>query len=517
MHCHVRFRGGLAAAGLLLAAACAPPTAPSPGPSPAAGLPPIPRVDGPLDIRVVHPTANTPRPGADSSLVYGSVGSGAATLSINGRDVPVEPNGAFLAYLPVPADGTYQLTAQAGGRTATATRSYRAPAAASQGAAAPTTTEFPEPRVGRVTGGADTLRTGSDVAIGRTSPSGSFRWFLPNGARVAVTGQRGDMLRVALDTATAWFPASGISMESGSPPARAAVGGVSVAPAAEWIDLRIAAGGAPFHLHAEGERLLLTLYGRTPPAGETALRDPLLSSLCWEDVGSARAEIRLAQPLWGYKAFYSQEGDLVLRVRRPPPVDAARPLAGIRLVLDPGHPPAGATGPTGLTEAEANLAIALRLAEILRGRGAQVVMTRTTAQPVVSATDQTAELRARAELALRADPHLFVSIHNNAFPEGVDPFRSHGTSTYYFHPFASTFARLLNEEIVSATRIRDLGHRSGNLAMVRPTWFPAALTESLFMPVPQQEAALRDPAFLQRLAEAHATGIERFLRGTAAR
>jgi N-acetylmuramoyl-L-alanine amidase len=40
---------------------------------------------------------------------------------------------------------------------------------------------------------------------------------------------------------------------------------------------------------------------------------------------------------------------------------------------------------------------------------------------------------------------------------------------------------------------------------------PAVLTESLYLMFPQQEAALRDPAFLDRLAGAHIRGIERFL------
>jgi N-acetylmuramoyl-L-alanine amidase len=90
-----------------------------------------------------------------------------------------------------------------------------------------------------------------------------------------------------------------------------------------------------------------------------------------------------------------------VRVRRPPAIDPQQPLRGIRIVIDPGHPPAGAIGPTGLTEAEANLAISLPLAAQLRARGAEVLMTRTTGAPMVSATDQAAELRARTDFAVR--------------------------------------------------------------------------------------------------------------------
>jgi N-acetylmuramoyl-L-alanine amidase len=40
---------------------------------------------------------------------------------------------------------------------------------------------------------------------------------------------------------------------------------------------------------------------------------------------------------------------------------------------------------------------------------------------------------------------------------------------------------------------------------------PAVLTETMYMLVPQQEAALRDPAVLDRIARAHRRGIEEFL------
>ncbi len=141
---------------------------------------------------------------------------------------------------------------------------------------------------------------------------------------------------------------------------------------------------------------------------------------------------------------------------------------------------------------------------MLRERGAEVILTRTANEAVA--------LAARPEIAVRADAELLVSVHNNAFGEGVNPFRGHGTSTYYFHPFSEGLARALDEEIVGVTRIRDLGAREGNLALVRPTWMPSALTESLFMMIPEQEAALRNPQFLDRLAAAHLRGIETFLR-----
>ncbi|CAN5740694.1 hypothetical protein BH23GEM3_BH23GEM3_18580 [soil metagenome] len=518
-------RAILVLAGLSLIGACAPgvlPPAPAPAPAadpepaperePAAGLPAIPRVEGPLQIRVVHPTPATPRPNVRSTFVYGSVGTGAAMLTINGTAVDVHPNGAFLAFLPVPADGRWELTAEAGGRTASTVASYRIPTP--DAAVRPVETiTFPRPLTGVVTGGADTLATGSDAAIGRPTPTGAYRWFLPRGSRLTLTARRGELVSAQLAGGTeAWFPANAVTLGEPAPgAAQPRPAEVNVAPAAEWVDLRVAAGGAPFLIDAREDRLTLTVYGATAPR-------QAISTPAGELVGPVRArdepgvgmrvEAALARQLWGYKAFYEQDGTLVLRLRRPPSVDTRRPLQGLRVVIDPGHPPAGATGPTGLTEAEANLAIALPIAEMLRREGAAVTLTRTHNVSV--------SLVERVNLAAAVDAHLLISVHNNAFGEGVNPIQRHGTSTYYFHPHAAGLARELQRELQTTTLIPDLGALTGNLAMVRPTWMPAVLTESLFMAIPEQEAALRNPDFLNRLATAHLRGIEAFVRASAA-
>src|SRR5512133_1868820 len=77
-----------------------PATAPAASATPA--LPPVPLVDGPLAIRVVYPPAGATIQVRDSNFIFGTVGSGKATLTINGTPVPVVPNGSFIAFLPLP-------------------------------------------------------------------------------------------------------------------------------------------------------------------------------------------------------------------------------------------------------------------------------------------------------------------------------------------------------------------------------------------------------------------------------
>lgn len=484
-------------------------------------LPAIPAVDGALAIRVIHPTPTQARPRVDSTFIYGSLGTGQAALEINGTAVPVAANGAFIAYLPTPQDGSWRLRAQRGSQEVAHTVSYAAPTTGTSTNNNPSANEvYTTVRLGVVTGGADTLASGSDAIYARPAPTGPYRWFFPRGARLAVVERRGDQYRVRLDGATeAWVDANNLSLDEATdpPPAPGPVQSF-VSPMPEGLDLRVRAEGRPFLVETSDSGAVVTVYGAT--GGEMAATTRFgdwfrAAGQRAAGAESSRFELSLAGGAWGYKAWYDGNGDLVVRIRQPPRIDPAAPLRGRRIVIDPGHPPAGATGPTGLYEGDANLAIALPLAEKLRARGAEVILTRTTREGMVSSTNSGQELRARVALAVNRNADLLVSVHNNAFGEGANPFRAHGTSVYYFHPFAAGLARELDREIVAVTRIPDIGARQQNLALARPTWLPAVLTESLFMPIPEQEAALRDPAFVDRLAEAHVRGIEAWLRGRA--
>jgi N-acetylmuramoyl-L-alanine amidase len=176
-------------------------------------------------------------------------------------------------------------------------------------------------------------------------------------------------------------------------------------------------------------------------------------------------------------------------------------------VVDPGHPPLGATGPTGLREAEANLAVALLLRDLLTRSGARVLLTRSS--------DVSLDLLPRTRFADSVDAEVLVSIHNNALPDGVNPFTNNGTSVYYNHPRSLPLAQAVDRELTRELGVRDLGVGRGDLALVRPTWMPAILTEGLFMMIPEQEAALADPRGQRLYAVAVRDGIESFLRGVA--
>lgn len=505
--------------------------------APAPRLPPVPFADGPLQIDLVYPPeGHAIGTSVDSTFVFGNVGTGAAALTIMGMPVEVAPNGAFLAYLPVPGDGRYELVASAHGQTVQAERvvDHPPPAASSLSPASGEDrfqlTLDDSSRVAAGWWGVVRSPRSDGMAIGTAVPgSGTpYHWFFPDGTELFVVGQLGDQLRVRLTEAlSVWVDQSAVTRlgalapdgaggEAGLVPMaegpRGYVGTVAATPFSDRIDIRLVTSSRlPHRVDSDGRSITLSVYGGATRTNNLlyGATDPLIERMEWEQVTDElyRLHIRLTEPLWGYRTEFDVGGNLVLSIRRPPAIDPGAPLRGMYIAVDAGHPPGGAIGPTRLTEAEATLGVSRRLARLLEARGARVLELRTDDTPV--------PLGDRPLRATEAGVDLLVSVHFDAFGDGVNPFENHGTHVFYNQSQSIDLARAVQRELLNELRLRDLGISRRDLALVRPTWMPSILTESAFMMIPQNEAALRDPAVLQRIAEAHMRGIEGFLRGRA--
>lgn len=344
------------------------------------------------------------------------------------------------------------------------------------------------------------------LVVGRAAPWATTLWLWAEGARARVSGRRNGVVRLDLaERAEAWVSLEEVvSLPGARLPGRTRVSTVRVTGQPDRLEVRISLGDpVPYSVEVDRRRFSLLLYGAYSDTNwlRYGPEDPFLRAVRWEQVASDRyvLHLDLAAPAWGYRVRF-ERGALILEVRKPPAIDPQRPLRGRTIVLDPGHPPGGATGPTRLYEGDANLALAFRLKRLLEREGATVYLTRADRRPV-----GLYERTVRAEL-LGAE--ILLSIHNNALPDGVNPFENHGTSVYYFHPHSLDLARSLQRGLLAAMGLRDLGIGRASLALARPIWMPAALTEGVFMMVPDQEAALRNPLFL----EAHARGLLEGLR-----
>ena len=539
---------------LVFGAACtrtvvAPVTAPSPTGTRVA-LPAVPAVDGPLAIRVVYPRPDQVVTSRDSNFIFGSIGSGRATLSINGAPARVYPNGAFIAFVPNPPGPSprYELVAARGGESVRSTLAIayppagdavtpapvaQPPAAAAKPEALATsradsfavlfaridslrgTLARGEPigwvQLGVANAAADSDRT----IVGRPVPGGTYKWFFMPGTVVPLVGREGGFARVRLDRDLDVFVDT---LDAREVPATSAVerrvtANMRVRPSADGVDLVIPLGArAPYFVEEQEHAIVLTLYGvrANTDLVNYAGADSMVRTVEWaqESADRARVTIGLRSAPYGYLVV-PENNALVLKLRGHPRIDPARPLAGLAIAVDPGHPPIGATGPTGLWEPQATLPIGLRLKTILEERGARVVMTRTTADPVA--------LGDRPVIARRANVNAFVSIHLNAYPDGVNPFVAPGTGTYFFRAHSEPLARAVQRGMVAQMGLMDLGINYDNLAVVRGTWYPSVLCEGAFLMLPDQEAALRTPEFQDRYARGVADGLESYFRALNAR
>jgi N-acetylmuramoyl-L-alanine amidase len=357
---------------------------------------------------------------------------------------------------------------------------------------------------------ADTDRT---IPI-RSTPGGTYKWFATPGTLVQRTGGENGWTRIRLDSALEAYVDSRDVVDDSMPEAipRRVVGNLVVAPDTAWTDVLFPLRAPPVYLvEEEADKLIVTLYSTRATTDIIGFRagDAVVRTVTWEPLANDRVRyvIHLREAPYGYLAFHDGQR-FIVRVRRAPRIHAARPLDGLTIAVDPGHPPVGTTGPTGLYEGDATLGIAMALREELQRRGATVVMTRTTLDAV--------DLGARPIAARRANAHALVSIHLNAVPDGVNPITNNGTGTYFFHPHSEPLARAAQEGMVAQLGLPDLGVFYDNLALARPTWMPAVLCEGAFLIVPEQEAAMRDPVGQRAYARGVADGLENYFRALGA-
>lgn len=260
-------------------------------------------------------------------------------------------------------------------------------------------------------------------------------------------------------------------------------------------------------------RLVLRIFGVTSDTdwitqSPPEINNELLDHVTWKQTSDQVYEVTAHLALdrqWGFSADY-EDTNLILQIKAPPHLAAGGALSGLRICVDPGHggDETGAIGPSGIRESEVNLAIALQLKEQLQREGATVIMTRST-----EAEGPT--LAQRVETAVKERCDLLLSVHNNALPDGRDPWAEHGTSSYWYHPQSIELAKTLKTALVKELGFPDFGTLYQNLALARPSQMPAVLVEVGFMINPDEFAQLIDPQVQKRAARALVNGIKTYL------
>ena len=190
--------------------------------------------------------------------------------------------------------------------------------------------------------------------------------------------------------------------------------------------------------------------------------------------------------------------------------------------LDPGHggDDAGAiSATTGQKEKDLVLDIALRIGEILRDAGVEVVFSRTN--------DTFVSLSDRSTLATDADAALFVSVHANTtggnIAQGIETFTlsfAESDSTAgdtrismkewpgnAYDAESTVLGYLVHSTVNTARGEADRGLRHARFQVLRQAPCPAILVECGFLSNEAENLSLESPRYRQRLATAIAKAI----------
>ncbi|MGE0552159.1 MAG: N-acetylmuramoyl-L-alanine amidase [Gemmatimonadales bacterium] len=456
----------------------------------------IPFLDGPLTVEVRYPTGEAVG-STDSIATWGTVGTGRATLLINGAEVTVEPNGTFATFVPRPDGPGAALVFEARRGSDTVRRSVPVPVRAGRRAPAPVVRSADRWILVRRPP-SDTVDSATQArpVFSRWTPGGDLALPLTQGLRLRVSAETDGAVRLALAPGWAvWIP----SDEAPPAPPPAAPRQIARVALSEgrlgWSVDAFTGEQLASHVDVTGERVRWTLFAAGATAAGPAPRGPIQSARVRDGRdGRVLIELRLAAPPLAWRVVW-RDGAMRLELRERP-----RGIDGLVVALDPGHPPLGTVGPGGLHEDSVTLAVARVAAERLERLGARVVLTRLDERPV--SIDQ------RLAIAEAANAHVFLSIHLNSPGEGRPPESVDGTRGFWLDPSQFDLAVALRDSVAAAMGQVPVATVQSNLAVLRATWFRSVLVEATALVLPAREAYFRTDAGVAAYADGLVRGLE---------
>ncbi|MCB2354923.1 N-acetylmuramoyl-L-alanine amidase [Clostridium estertheticum] len=170
--------------------------------------------------------------------------------------------------------------------------------------------------------------------------------------------------------------------------------------------------------------------------------------------------------------------------------------------IDPGQYYSVIKGSSGIKAKDINLSTALKLGNILKARGFNVVYTRTTDSV---AWTQSGEDDAKALIAKNANANVFLSINTN----DSDVNTANGIETYYTTGLSKnkTLASFVQAELIKATQAKDRGIQVGSTTILNKTSCPSIVTYLGFLSNPAEQSLLISAQYQNNAAKAIANGL----------
>ncbi len=245
--------------------------------------------------------------------------------------------------------------------------------------------------------------------------------------------------------------------------------------------------------------------------------------------GQHEDSLRVVFDLTGVQGFHVSQSGKVLTItiggsgtttpEKPPVVTPNPPSEGDDIVIapsrsitiDPGHggsdPGACFTDENGTLwrETDINLAVALKVRDILEANGVRVVMTRTTEKDVVR--------RTRPELANSEKTALFLSVHTNSVDgseaaNGIETWGSLETSKPLAGVTDKSFAKNVQDAVIKQTNAHDRGLKNSvELTVLKYSVMPSILIEVGFITNTNERGNLFHDGYRNKLAQGIAEGV----------
>lgn len=460
----------------------------------------------------------------DSLFLFGHVEDANGRLEINGRDIPIHPEGGWLAWvargnvLPLPTDSPYHPGNQS-------TVSIKYETAAYPGQEVHRTSR----RIHFVTTGPQginpleldfrpqemRLKVTSDNAKLRCGNPGTYVMFPARGTILIADGNQGlttKQWRIPLSMGqVSWIDDDMVTVDAPlTIPESALITKAMCEVDGRDTRVQIPVGQRKLYRvdRVDEDRLELTIYGAVSKTDIILqpTESRAVDEIRWSQVDSTTYRLTaFIRPewFWGWDDGYDSDDNLTWKIIEAPEI-GKKPLEGLTIVTDPGHGGSqfSAIGPTGLMEKDANQMLGEKVNASLREAGATVFPTRTK--------DVTLGLIERIDFAKHHKADILISLHHNALPQGINPELHKGASVHYYQRHSLGVAEAMYRGMTDGEWHGD-GVRYQDLAMTRPSFCPAVLVEAGFMLHPNEEVQFKRPDHHAWIASMMTSGLEQYL------
>lgn len=193
----------------------------------------------------------------------------------------------------------------------------------------------------------------------------------------------------------------------------------------------------------------------------------------------------------------------------------ALPVSNKVIVLDVGHgnPDGGAVSTNGISEAEINLKIALKLQNLLEQSGATVILTRSDENGIYDAdktklkNQKVSDIKNRVKIGNSSSADIFVSIHLNKIPQsqysGWQTFFKSGSEQG--EKLATSIQENLNKTIEKENNRVPM--KLDNVYIVKNVEIPLTIVECGFLSNEEEERKLQEDDYQDKLAWGIYNGI----------